>query len=317
MNLDDIQKALKHCYGRQAELGPESAFRFSQFIGPKRQRLFALYPDASLPVPSNSNKNRRKKKDKGKQREDPLEGLLQIDESVEGLTITDQDHSNQQSTTPTAARLSDPTQNMSERERPTASTSRPNDLVRIDMGQMLQLKEMGYEVAGPVNGPNEGYPEYEVRQALLQALMSRQTPNPLGPSDGNMSPNPAPLCIDPSLLGQDDSSPHNTIVLPVTIEKASEFISLHHPPTPNVTVNPLHSSGIARPITPKRTEADSVSMPTRSQTHLGKRSQANLSPRRTRNSKKKKVTDDNLAAMEAERMVQAGSKRKRKPTGRK
>ena len=37
-----------------------------------------------------------------------------------------------------------------------------NESARIDMGQMMRLKEMGYEVAGPVNGPNEGLPQYEV-----------------------------------------------------------------------------------------------------------------------------------------------------------
>jgi hypothetical protein len=326
MNLQDIRKGLKHCYGRQAELGPKSAFRFSHFIGPRRQKLFALYPDQSHPASSNLEKNHRKKKNKGKQRENPLEGLLRIDESVEAPTPTDQDNANQPGRTPTAAGPSGSSQN----EQPTASTSRQNDLVRIDMGQMLQLKEMGYEVAGPVNGPNEGYPEYEVCQAVLQALVSRQTPNPLGPSEGELGPDPALFCIDPSLLGQADD------VLPVTIEEVADLTSQHRQPSPNATVNQYHSSGMAgpstphrteadlaqhspgmaRPSTPQRTEADQATMPTL----LGKRAQNNLSPqtvRRTRNSKKKKVTDDDLAALEAEKMVQAGTKRKRKPTGRK
>jgi hypothetical protein len=268
-------------------------------------------------------KNHRKKKNKGKQREDPLEGLLQIDESVEAPTPTDQDNANQPGRTLTVAGPSGSSQN----EQPTASTSRQNDLVRIDMGQMLQLKEMGYEVAGPVNGPNEGYPEYEVRQAVFQILVSGQTPNPLGPSEGELGPDPALFCIDPSLLGQAED------VLPVTIGKDADLTSQHRQPSPNATVNQpgmagpsmphrteadlaQHSPGMARPSTPQRTETDQATMPTL----LGKRAQNNLSPqtvRRTRNSKKKKVTDDDLAALEAEKMVQAGTKRKRKPTGRK
>jgi hypothetical protein len=319
MHLDDIRNALKHCYSRQAESGPESSFRFSQFIGPKRQRLFALYPDPSPLVPSNSNKNRRKKKDKGKQREDPLEGLFQIDELVEG-PIGDQGNVNQQSTNPTAAGPSNPTQNMS--ERPTAAGSHENDLVRIDMGQMLQLREMGHEVVGPINGPNEGQPEYEVRQAVLRMLTSNsRIANALIPSEAEMDPDPDPIFIDPALLGEVDHGDHNNAVSPVANVETLEFTSLHRQPSPNVIFNLLPSTSMARPTTPKRTEPDPASYRTRSQVHLGKRAQANLSPqtgRQTRNSrKKKKVTDDDLAAMEAEKMVQAGSKRKRKATGRK
>lgn len=290
-------------------------------MGPKRQRLFALYPDQSEPGPT---KSRRKRKDKGKQREDPLQGLLQIDQLVEDPIATDQDNADQLITNPNATGPSNPIQVTSERERPTAATSHQNDLGRIDMGQMLQLKEMGYEVGGPVNGPNEGYPEYEVRQAVLQVLISnRQTQDPLIPSVAVMSPDPAPMVIDPSLLGQSDHSPHNTAVLPDAIVGPLEFTSLRRQPSPNVTVNQQNSSGMARPTTPKEAEADSVNTPTRSQMQLRKRAQADLSPttvreRQARNAKKKKkVTDDDLAAMEAEKMVQAGSKRKRKATARK
>jgi hypothetical protein len=40
--------------------------------------------------------------------------------------------------------------------------------VRIDMGQMMMLKNMGHQVMGPVNGPNEGLPQYEVPRLWLQ-----------------------------------------------------------------------------------------------------------------------------------------------------
>jgi hypothetical protein len=58
--------------------------------------------------------------------------------------------------------------------------------VRIDMGQMVQLKEMGYEVSGPVNGPNEGLPEFEVPEHWLKSLTSEP---PLMP---NKSPRAIP-----------------------------------------------------------------------------------------------------------------------------
>ena len=46
--------------------------------------------------------------------------------------------------------------------------------VRIDMAQMLQLKDMGYEALGPVNGPNEELPEYEVPKAWVEDLISHE-----------------------------------------------------------------------------------------------------------------------------------------------
>ena len=36
----------------------------------------------------------------------------------------------------------------------------------------MEIREKGYEIMGSVNGPNEGLPEYEVSEALLE-LVSR------------------------------------------------------------------------------------------------------------------------------------------------
>jgi hypothetical protein len=357
MHLDDIRKVLKHCYGRQAESGPESSFRFSIFIGPKRQRLAALYPDASNPKPNKLDSGPRKKKNKGKQREDPLHGLLRIDESAEAPTA---DHIivEQQITNPTAA---GPSNQYQMPDQYTTAGSHQNDVVRIDMGQMLKLKDMGLEVVGPVNGPNEGYPEYEVSHTTYQVLIaSMQSQNVPHPSGGNIAPDPAPITIDPALLGQiarnphsiaaagmqaqnvphpsganivtdpgpmsiDPAllgqiarSPHNTAALTVTVGDLLNRTALICQASSEVMVDPLHLSEMAHPTTPTRTVPDPGDIPTRTNTQLGKRSQANLSPRRTRTAKKKKkVTDDDRAAMEAENMLQAGSKRTRKSTRRK
>src|SRR6266508_3990877 len=73
MHLDDIRKVLQHCYRLQVKSGPESAFRFAVFVGPKRKRIIANYPEAFNPQSKESEPNHRKKKNKGKQREDPLE----------------------------------------------------------------------------------------------------------------------------------------------------------------------------------------------------------------------------------------------------
>jgi len=174
MHLDDIRKVLQYCYGLQAESGPESAFRFAVFMGPKRTRLFANYPETSKTQESESDPNHRKKKDKGKQRGNALDGLLQIEEIEDHPTINHVETEDQQNTNPSAG-----PSNKSSRDVPELHQ---DGLVRIDMGQMLQLKDMGYEVMGPVNGPNEGYPEYEVPRAMLEVLIlhrqSQHAPDP-------------------------------------------------------------------------------------------------------------------------------------------
>jgi hypothetical protein len=313
MALNEIREVLQHCYRRQAELGPRLSFRFSQFVGPQRKHLFSTYPDRSNPGPSNSEKNSRKK-DKGKQREDTLNGLFRIDESVEP---------------PTADRSEPgPSQKPSEPQ-----TFADNGLVRIDMGQMLQLKDMGYEAVGPVNGPNEGYPEYEVPQAMFLALQSRsqKEPTPIQTQLAWVESEPAPIVIDPELLsqaeltGQTDGSHLNSRRLSDVDMDAQ--VNPRTPPNEEQTndqahISELHVISIVCPTTPQNENAGSADNPNHNKTpqkQLGKRAQANLSPQTNRqsrgNQKKKKLTDDDRAAMEAQNMVQSGSRR-RKPTRR-
>jgi hypothetical protein len=299
MALNDIRQALQHCYHRQAESGPRSSFQFSLFVGPRRQHISAIYPDPSHPGPSKSDKNPRKK-DKGKQREDALKGLLRIDESVEPPTADPAEPVTQSRQNPTVG---------ANQHNQKAPESHENDLVRIDMGQMRQLKDMGYEAVGPVNGPTEGYPEYEVPKAMLQVLQSRSqtTPTPIQDRFA-IEPEPAPNVIDPALLGQAEragqtNDPSHTSMLP-----------------PEVDMHPEVS--IVHPTTPPKADAGSAYDPNHNKTpqkQLGKRGQANLSPQTNRQqrgkSKKKKLTDDDRAALEAQNMVQSGSRR-RKPTKR-
>jgi hypothetical protein len=301
MGLNHVQEALQHCYRRQAESGPRSSFRFSLFVGPQRKPISAIYPDPSDAGPAQSD-NPPKKKDKGKQREDPLQGLLRIDESVEPPIPDPAEPVTQQSRTPTAAgpaHQRNPTQKPSEPQ--TSAALHENDLVRINMGQMLQLKDKGYEAVGPVNGPNEGYPEYEVPKAMLQVLESRSQTSP---SPGQVQremhtteTEPAPNMIDPALLPSD--------MLPVS------SVCLTAPPNEGQTNDPSSSErgsllppevgSIVRPITPPNADASSAHDPNCNKTptkRLGKRA----------NCKKKKLTDDDRAAMKAQSMVQSGSR---------
>lgn len=163
MHLDDIRKVLQHCYTRQTESGAESAFRFLVIIGPKRKHVRVISPGLDADE-INSRKERRKKKGKGKQRADPFEGLLSMNPN------------------PTVAGGSDRI----------GSEPVPGRQVRITMQQMVELREKGYKVSGPVNGPNEGLPEYLVPEEWLNSLSSEQ------PSEVGSRPYPQPRPIPPT-----------------------------------------------------------------------------------------------------------------------
>jgi hypothetical protein len=152
MRLDAIQKLLQHWWQRQDASGPESAFRFALVIGPHRKPLRAEYPDPVMHGLSTKSKGKGKEKER-----DPLEGLLTISESARATTpghdIT-YIHPNRAS----PQRINHPTQQSE------------NDLVVVDMGGMLQLREMGCAIIGPVNGPNEGPPQYLVPKSWVDQL---------------------------------------------------------------------------------------------------------------------------------------------------
>jgi hypothetical protein len=177
---------------------------------------------------------------------------------------------------------------------------------------MLQLKEMGHDAIGPVNGPNEGYPEYEVSRTVFKKLTSltemQQTPNAneqaarVRAEDTESEHD----LIDPSLLGEETrqigheihhastKSPDGLQMQPPTdsiINPASRSES----PTRTPIVNP--NSVVINPVAPNKSAKKKVTI-------------------QAQNTKKKKVTDDDLAALEAQNMLQSGSKRQRKPTRR-
>ena len=188
MHLNDIRKVLHHCYAHQAESGPKASFHFAAFVGPKKVLFDSKYPEDSNTRRADPERNHRTgRKAKGKQREDALHGLLRLEEPAEDTPPSE-------------------TKNQDQRSPDSAEAGAPDALVTIDMGQMLELKDMGYKVFGPLNGPNDGYPEYQVPSKIFDALTSRRqmqrVPNA---SDSNNPPpspvgaEPGPSCIDPTL----------------------------------------------------------------------------------------------------------------------
>ena len=347
MHLDDIRNVLQHCFSLQTEAGPELSFRFSVFIF-KKKRLFAEYPsDVVEPAESEANRhkkdkgkqredalqlgkaqtadsNRRHKKGKEKQREDALEGLLRIDESEEPPTLNDIEIA-----IPTVA---GPSNNRSANipDKQTSVQSPGNRLVRIDMGRMLQLRNMGYEVLGPLNGPNEGYPEYEVPQTVLDKVTSLApsqhawNPRPIQYTEQLNEIVPSPTPIDPVLPSNGQETNQNQQIFDNTATIQTDEVDVPVQTDGQNLPLPTGAEVHPTPITIMHAESDVNSDIIQNKTpkkKLGKRTQANLSPqtvKQTRNTnKKKKITDDDLAALEAQKMMQSGSKRKSKPTRRK
>ena len=337
MHLDDIQKVLQHCYNHQAESGPESSFWFGLFMGPKRKLLIANYPGTSNEHISESELNldtsykkkgkwkqttnkhvsesehnsdpthkkkgkgkqtdtgpTKKKKGKGKQREDPLQGLYQIDENptLDENAAEDQQNVNQSTVGPSNHSLNMPD--------PQTLLLPHHDLVRIDMGQMSQLKDMGYKVLGPVNGPNEGLPKYEVPKAWVEDLLSQRLLQCALTGLLNEHRHPDALLIEPDQAATEPDS-----IDPALLDKDPSQIS----PT-NAIVNDC-------PTTPQDANADSAADPDHihhktPKQRLSKRGQPDLSPQMKCQTKtmmkRKKVTDNDLAALEAQQMMQSGTK---------
>jgi hypothetical protein len=195
----------------------------------------------------------------------------------------------------------------------TQGPSNADELVRVDMGQMELLKRMGHQVMGPINGPNEGQPEYEVPLAWVQQLERetwlREDPAP-GPSMPRPYPRPRPMqkvparrdtmpSIDPALMYQ----PHTPT------EQQQETV------TPNHTV----STEVQDNVTPTgMLEVHSGSGSGQDSTVLGKRSTVVRSPPRPteahKTQRRKVVTGDDLAFQEAQALLKGLNKRSRKKT---
>lgn len=358
MHRDQIQKLLRHWCQRQQQLGPESAFGFRLVIGPRKQPLFAEYADIGAP--------KSKTKGKGKQKEVPqLNGLLPISQTgtptPSGSPIM--------SPNPMYPEIPGgrPTREVAVMEGPTQTAeqiecqlhvergigghqvgSRVDELVRIDMGQMMRLKNMGHQVMGPVNGPNEGLPQYEVPRHWLQELEQITTAEAAsGLSIVSPYPRPRPITktvallekapiFDPAISSATSAS-GQTIVRPyprprpITKKTALQdkepiidpALAINAPaPTAQTTEEQVEDVGPPDPVATIHSQSASGSGPD-SNTNLegssvlGKRNIIVRSPPRktqARSTQRRKVvTGDDLAYQEAQELLKGGiNKRIRK-----
>jgi hypothetical protein len=310
MQLGDIRKVLQHCYGLQAESGPESSFRFALFCGPKRKRLFANYPNTELV----ESEHRRRKKNKGKQREDLLQGLLRMDESeppdgdhIPGPTeivgqqinaIINPPLNSQSSTYTNLATL--PLNNTANNTNVIARspTLNPQNVAQIG-GADPDPTDVGPQTNAIINPPLNSQSS---SHTILATLPSNNTANDTNVNERPPTPNQQNVAE----IGGADPGP-----IAIGSSQVTEQIEPGHISNTNI-----------RPTTPPITDADVGANTFKTpKKRLGKRAQKNLTPQtlpQNQNAnKKKKVTDDDLAALEAQNMVQAGSRRRSKPTWRK
>ena len=250
MSRESIQWILQHWYTRQENARAESAFRFLCYIGRGQRTFSALYP---------TEESKNAKGSKGKERQvEILAGLLPMED------LPDKNPSWHDATA-------------------SCNEGRNGDdiMVRIDMGQMKMLKVRGINVLGPVNGPNEGFPQYEVRKSALQFLL----PDDDNPGSSSL---PRPIYSNPTAAepSQSDSArPQTTAFTHDLVEDGA--VPESAPP----------------PLTPKK--------------RLGKRTQIQQTPLAqhvTRNAtKRKKIGDDECAAMEAKEFITTATRPRRKP----
>jgi len=279
MNLDHILQALRHFHKRQDQFGPTSAFRFALFIGPDRKRMSAKYPVTDDHVEIQEEPRRRKDKGKKKKPTDQLDNLLTISQTAPTLPNPSEEPNSPDR---------DPS-----RVQDTVGRVQELDMVRIDLGQASRLSQMGYQLHGPGNGPNEGWPEYEVPRALFDKLNSQATasinPTPT-PSGSRPYPRPRPI-HKPSQLQISNAIPEENI-----------DPSLLHPdtnPDPDPDPDPLT---ILNPIVPSL---------------LGKQNLTIKSPPNrptTRSTRRKVITADDRAMQEAQELMTRGTRTRSRVT---
>lgn len=188
-----------------------------------------------------------------------------------------------------------------------------SELVRANLGQVMKLRDLGYMVYGPINGPNDGWPEYQVPRAWLDRLSPEiMTSDPLdpGPSSNLGRPYPRPRPIHkPRDLESDNSATANPGIDPLLLmeEHAEALVSTE-------TSNALA-------ITSREPSPTPGPILDHSQL-LGKRSQVGRSPQKQRSSQKntrrKVVRDDDLAIQEARQLLNCTARtRPRTRSGRK
>jgi hypothetical protein len=311
MHQKDIINFLQFVYQRQLKSGPESAFRFNLILNGQRQPVPAKY----LRHDQSKNVKSSLKKGKGKAKEiifdEPQSDASQIAESAESDQIAE----------------------------PVS--------IRIDMGTMMKLKEMGCDnVVGPVNGPNDGLPEYEAPKVWIERLNTmKSSANTESANRPRPRPIPRPtvpsnIQIDPALINigkandylQEGNNakigvaedPHINVSpesatrpqpQPISQPTVSANIQMD-PVLVNVDHNVQEKDNIGTCLIQRTNDSqDKLSESANFSDHKVFISDSGMETASKKKLRRKVVTNDDLAAMEAQKWLQGNSSRRRRKRG--
>ena len=300
MHLDSIRKVLLHCYTRQIESGPESAFRFALIIGPQRDHIPARYRQITSPCQS---VERIPTQSKGKGREGSRTESISVhppsDHPGPSDTATSPGRSPAHSddsdgdqayldfaTWPTQVTDDD----LTTIQLPLESGSGPS---RLDVDPIAESPNMvpTYSLTPDVEFPARKYP--------CPRPSYRQPDTQVSSTEGiEMLPSIAVLETSPDMS---DNGPAESESTSDDLEYVDILASgLHKNQNPHgPEADPIRAD-ISIPSTP-------VVSAKRPAAHISP-----VSPRRTRSKQKRKmITDDDLAAIEAQKFM-AGTRRTRR-----
>jgi hypothetical protein len=180
-----LQSFFEHIQSRQTTQSADQVFRFSHFQTRRHSQLQkALYGDQEV-IPAVMSSNARPARQKAK-------------DNTRGH---DKDLENFQSTAASGHNLTD----IASSETSNIAPSQESTTI-INQRQMSRLLPHGYLTPIPINGPNDGPPQYEVPVETLDIL---SVPTPELPStDLNLPGSPNMLAVDPVLLDINHQSEH-------------------------------------------------------------------------------------------------------------
>lgn len=178
----DLQNFLEHIQSRQRTQSANEVFRFGHFE--RRSQLHkALYSDEEeRPLAAVTPRNTRPARQKSKR----------------NTGKHDKDHEDSQSRSTAAVHTSDTTgHELADIASSESGSAAEQSTIIIDQSQMSRLISHGYPTSIPINGPNEGPPQYQVPVEAL-GLLSVLTPKLPG-SDLDLPGGSNTIAVDPDL----------------------------------------------------------------------------------------------------------------------
>ena len=160
MKKHEIQSFFAHIKHRQDHHGAENAFRFIKALGKNQETLGTDYPDTTHLTQAQVQLLPKKRKGKEK-----APDAVALNTRKSALN------------TRTSALNTDVTSALDEPAPTDTSHNDDAPMAIIDQASMMALVAQGYPPVPPLNGPNDGDPQYAVPTATLQKLNLQALPS--------------------------------------------------------------------------------------------------------------------------------------------